>query len=63
MTAHLASALAWLARAALCLAFVYSGFAKILDWPGALAEQGHFGLNPRHCSPRRRSSCNSVARR
>lgn len=36
----------WLARAALCLAFVYSGLAKLLDWSGALAEQAHFGLQP-----------------
>ena len=38
--------LTWLARAGLCLAFVYSGVAKIIDWPGALAEQQHFGMQP-----------------
>jgi transmembrane protein len=46
MSTHLLSNLAWLARAGLCVAFVYSGFAKLLDWPGALAEQSHFGLQP-----------------
>jgi uncharacterized membrane protein YphA (DoxX/SURF4 family) len=45
MTSRL-SYLAWLARAGLCVAFVYSGFSKLLDWPGALAEQRHFGLEP-----------------
>lgn len=40
------TSLYWLARAALCLAFVYSGVAKLLDWSGALAEQQHFGLQP-----------------
>lgn len=36
----------WLGRAGLCLAFVYSGIAKLLDFPGAIAEQAHFGLQP-----------------
>ena len=38
--------LTWLARVGLCLAFIYSGISKISDWPGALAEQEHFGLQP-----------------
>jgi uncharacterized membrane protein YphA (DoxX/SURF4 family) len=46
MTTLLASPLGWFVRAALCLAFVYSGIAKLTDWPGALAEQAHFGLEP-----------------
>jgi len=33
-------------RAALCLAFVYSGLAKLRDFPAAIAEQSHFGLHP-----------------
>ena len=36
----------WLGRAGLCLAFAYSGIAKLLDFPGAVAEQVHFGLQP-----------------
>src|SRR5262250_3133403 len=36
----------WLGRAGLCLAFAYSGIAKLLDFPGAVAEQAHFGLQP-----------------
>ncbi|GAC1627148.1 MAG: DoxX family protein [Nevskia sp.] len=36
----------WLARAGLCLAFVYSGIAKLFDFQGAIAEQAHFGLSP-----------------
>lgn len=35
-----------LARGGLCLAYVYSGVAKLLDFPAALAEQTHFGLRP-----------------
>jgi len=35
-----------IARAGLCLAYVYSGVAKLLDFPAAIAEQQHFGLNP-----------------
>lgn len=46
MSSSLSTPAGWFARAALCLAFVYSGIAKILDWPGALAEQAHFGLEP-----------------
>jgi len=46
MTRSISSPLGWLARAGLCLAFVYSGVAKLIDWPGALAEQAHFGLEP-----------------
>lgn len=36
----------WLARAGLCLAYVYSGMAKLIDFPAAIAEQQHFGLQP-----------------
>jgi transmembrane protein len=36
----------WLARAGLCLAYVYSGVSKLLDFQGAMAEQTHFGLSP-----------------
>lgn len=36
----------WLGRAGLCLAFIYSGFAKLFDFPAAIAEQAHFGLQP-----------------
>ncbi|WP_273453204.1 DoxX family protein [Nevskia ramosa] len=36
----------WLARAGLCLAYVYSGLAKLIDFPAAIAEQQHFGLQP-----------------
>ena len=46
----------WLARAGLCLAFLYSGVAKLLDFPGAIEEQAHFGLRPAGCSPLQRSS-------
>jgi uncharacterized membrane protein YphA (DoxX/SURF4 family) len=35
-----------LARAGLCLAFVYSGVSKLFDFPAAIAEQAHFGLQP-----------------
>lgn len=35
-----------LARGGLCLAFVYSGLSKLLDFPAAIAEQQHFGLTP-----------------
>lgn len=38
--------LSFLARAGLCLAFAYSGIAKLFDFPGAMAEQAHFGLSP-----------------
>ena len=36
----------WLPRAGLCLAYVYSGLAKLIDFPAAIAEQQHFGLQP-----------------
>ncbi|AXQ27520.1 DoxX family protein [Solimonas sp. K1W22B-7] len=36
----------WLCRFGLCLAFLYSGLAKLSDFPAALAEQAHFGLEP-----------------
>jgi uncharacterized membrane protein YphA (DoxX/SURF4 family) len=38
--------LRWLARAGLCLAFVYSGISKLFDFQSALAEQAHFGMSP-----------------
>lgn len=36
----------WLARAGLCLAYAYSGVAKLFDFQSAMAEQAHFGLSP-----------------
>jgi len=33
-----------LGKAMLCLPFVLSGLAKLADFPGAVAEQQHFGL-------------------
>lgn len=36
----------WLARAGLCLAYAYSGIAKLFDFNSAMAEQAHFGLSP-----------------
>ena len=41
-----AATLYWLARAGLCLAYVYSGISKLFDFNGAIAEQAHFGLSP-----------------
>lgn len=38
--------LQWLARAGLCLAYVYSGVSKLFDFQGAIAEQAHFGMSP-----------------
>ncbi|WP_035679553.1 DoxX family protein [Bradyrhizobium liaoningense] len=34
------------ARLALVSAYILGGFAKLFDFPGAIAEQEHFGLNP-----------------
>ncbi|WP_440642672.1 DoxX family protein [Bradyrhizobium sp. PUT101] len=34
------------ARLALVSAYILGGFAKLFDFPGAVAEQQHFGLNP-----------------
>ncbi|TCU78565.1 putative membrane protein YphA (DoxX/SURF4 family) [Bradyrhizobium sp. R2.2-H] len=34
------------ARLALVSAYILGGFAKLFDFPGAVAEQEHFGLNP-----------------
>ncbi|MGB1560044.1 MAG: DoxX family protein [Sinimarinibacterium flocculans] len=34
------------ARLGLCVAFVYSGLSKLVDFPAAIAEQVHFGLRP-----------------
>lgn len=36
----------FLARAALVSAYVLGGAVKALDFPGAVAEQAHFGLHP-----------------
>lgn len=35
-----------LARLGLCLAYLYSGLSKLVDFPAAIAEQAHFGLRP-----------------
>ena len=35
-----------LARSALVSAYVIGGLTKLLDFPGAIAEQAHFGLHP-----------------
>ncbi len=43
---NLAAVCYWLARAGLCLAYAYSGVAKLFDFHGAMAEQAHFGLSP-----------------
>lgn len=44
--ARISTVLEVVARAGLCLAFVYSGIAKLADFPSAVAEQAHFGLQP-----------------
>jgi uncharacterized membrane protein YphA (DoxX/SURF4 family) len=36
----------FLARAALTSAYLVGGFNKLFDFPGAVAEQAHFGLQP-----------------
>lgn len=46
MSPALVHGIQWLARAGLCLAFAYSGVSKLFDFPGAIAEQAHFGMNP-----------------
>ncbi|WP_230482249.1 DoxX family protein [Sphingomonas sp. Leaf21] len=41
------SRLAWfVARLALCGAYLLGGIVKLTDWPGAVAEQAHFGMTP-----------------
>jgi uncharacterized membrane protein YphA (DoxX/SURF4 family) len=35
-----------LARAGLVCAFLVGGLTKVMDFPGAIAEQAHFGLHP-----------------
>ncbi len=35
-----------LARLALVGAYLLGGLVKLTDWPGAVAEQAHFGLHP-----------------
>jgi uncharacterized membrane protein YphA (DoxX/SURF4 family) len=45
--AILSSSLLWpLARLALVSAYLIGGLNKLLDFPGAIAEQEHFGLHP-----------------
>lgn len=39
-------ALALAARTALTCAYWWGGIVKLIDWPGALAEARHFGLEP-----------------
>ncbi|WP_061780896.1 DoxX family protein [Sphingomonas sanguinis] len=34
------------ARLALCGAYLLGGIVKLTDWPGAVAEQAHFGMTP-----------------
>jgi uncharacterized membrane protein YphA (DoxX/SURF4 family) len=36
----------FLARLALVSANLLGGIVKLTDWPGAVAEQAHFGMNP-----------------
>jgi uncharacterized membrane protein YphA (DoxX/SURF4 family) len=38
--------LALISRAALVSAFLIGGIEKLVDFPGAIAEQAHFGLQP-----------------
>lgn len=42
----LAPAVRWLALLALCAAYIQGGLQKALDFPAALAEMRHFGLEP-----------------
>lgn len=47
LSAGLGSRAAWfLARLLLVSAYVVGGITKLADWPAALAEQAHFGMNP-----------------
>jgi uncharacterized membrane protein YphA (DoxX/SURF4 family) len=36
----------WLARLGLVSAYLVGGLTKLFDYPGAVAEQAHFGLHP-----------------
>lgn len=36
----------FLARLALSSAYLLGGVVKLTDWPGAIAEQAHFGMTP-----------------
>jgi uncharacterized membrane protein YphA (DoxX/SURF4 family) len=36
----------WLARLALVGAYLLGALVKLSDWPGAVAEQAHFGMTP-----------------
>lgn len=38
--------LRWLAYLALCAAYLQGGLVKLTDFPGAIAEMAHFGLQP-----------------
>lgn len=40
------SAMNALARLGLCLAYLYSGLSKLVNFDSAIAEQAHFGLQP-----------------
>jgi transmembrane protein len=42
----LARRIGWLAAGGLCLVYVYSGIAELLDFRGAIAVQARFGLAP-----------------
>jgi uncharacterized membrane protein YphA (DoxX/SURF4 family) len=47
ITAILDHPIIWfLARLALVGAYLLGGIVKLSDWPGAIAEQAHFGLQP-----------------
>jgi len=51
MPRWIASVLSWpgllpISRAALVSAFLIGGIQKLVDFPGAVAEQAHFGLQP-----------------
>ena len=51
MPRWIASILSWpgllpISRAALVSAFLIGGIQKLVDFPGAVAEQAHFGLQP-----------------
>jgi len=41
-----AQAIRWIALLGLCAAYLQGGFNKLTDFPGALAEMRHFGLEP-----------------
>ncbi len=43
---HVAKGWWWLGRIGLCLPYAWSGVSKLLDFPGAVAEQAHYGMLP-----------------